>query len=78
MLQLQSITEERGDGHDHVMLAARSAMPNSAGYVALELVRGTVGGHTGTFTLQHSGTMNRGAASLVLTVVPDSGGRLGG
>ena len=56
-----------------VMLAARTAIPNSAGYVALELVRGTVGARTGTFMLQHSGTMNRGTASLVLTVVPDSG-----
>ena len=56
-----------------VMLAARTAIPNSAGYVALEQVRGTVGGRTGTFMLQHSGTMNRGAASLVLTVVPEIG-----
>ena len=31
------------------------------------------GARTGTFALQHSGTMNRGAPTLTLTVVPDSG-----
>ncbi len=36
-------------------------------------------GRTGTFALQHSGTMTRGAQSLTLTVVPDSGtGELAG
>ena len=34
---------------------------------------------TGSFALQHSGTMNRGAPSLAITVVPDSGtGELAG
>ena len=55
------------------MLAARTAVQGSAGYVAIERVRGTVGGRTGTFVLQHSGLMDRGAAELVITVVPDSG-----
>jgi len=55
------------------MLAARSATPGSAGYVAMELVRATLEGRTGTFVLQHSGTMDRGEASLTVTVVPDSG-----
>ena len=33
----------------------------------------------GTFVLQHTGTMNRGASSLSVTVVPDSGtGQLSG
>lgn len=55
------------------MLAAQTAVQGSAGYVAIERVRGTVGGRTGTFVLQHSGQMDRGAAELVITVVPDSG-----
>lgn len=55
------------------MLAFRTPVEGSAGYVAMERVTGTLGGRTGTFVLQHSGTMNRGAQSLALAVVPDSG-----
>ncbi|MEP7345206.1 MAG: DUF3224 domain-containing protein [Gemmatimonadaceae bacterium] len=55
------------------MLTAGSSVENSAGYVAVERVSGILHGKTGTFALQHSGTMNRGAPSLLITVVPDSG-----
>lgn len=55
------------------MLAMRTPVEGSAGYVAMELVVGKLDGHSGSFVLQHSGTMNRGAALLVLGVVPDSG-----
>ena len=55
------------------MLALRSAVEGSAGYVALEQVSATLGGRTGTFVLQHSGTMDRGVSRLSVTVVPDSG-----
>jgi hypothetical protein len=55
------------------MLATRTDAPGSAGYVAMERVVGTLGGKRGTFALQHSGTMNRGVSTLVVTVVPDSG-----
>jgi Protein of unknown function (DUF3224) len=55
------------------MLAAGSAVQGSAGYVAIELVTGKLQGRSGSFILQHSGTMNRGNPSLVVTVVPDSG-----
>ena len=55
------------------MLSAGTPVKGSAGYVAMELVTGTLAGRSGTFVFQHSGTMNRGAASLSLTVVPDSG-----
>jgi hypothetical protein len=55
------------------MLALRSAVEGSAGYVAMERVTGTLEGRTGTFALQHSGTMDRGAPTLLITVVPDSG-----
>ena len=55
------------------MLTAGSGVKGSAGYVAIERVNGTLDGKTGSFALQHSGTINRGAPSLVITVVPDSG-----
>ena len=55
------------------MLAMRTPALQSGGYVALELVTGKLDGRSGSFVLQHSGTMNRGAAHLVLGVVPDSG-----
>lgn len=55
------------------MLTAVTSVKGSAGYVAIEHVTGSLGGRKGTFVLQHSGTMARGAQSLTLTVVPDSG-----
>jgi hypothetical protein len=51
----------------------------SAGYVAMERVTGKLKGRSGSFALQHSGTMTRGAPQLAITVVPDSGtGELAG
>jgi hypothetical protein len=55
------------------MLSAGTRVSGSAGYVAIETVTGTLHGREGTFILQHSATMNRGAPSLSITVVPDSG-----
>jgi hypothetical protein len=55
------------------MLSAMTATPGSAGYVAIEQVSGTLHGRRGSFVLQHSGLMNRGAPQLVVSVVPDSG-----
>ena len=55
------------------MLAAMTGVKDSAGYVALERVSGTLAGRKGTFVLQHSGTMTRGVPQLSVTVVPDSG-----
>jgi hypothetical protein len=55
------------------MLAHRTAVNGSAGYVAMEHVTGALGGRSGSFVLQHSGTMTRGDARLTVTVVPDSG-----
>jgi hypothetical protein len=55
------------------MLAVRGDVPGSAGYVAMERVTGTLSGRTGTFALQHTGTMTRGVPELSVTVVPDSG-----
>ena len=55
------------------MLAAGTSVKGSAGYVAIEKVTGTLRGRSGSFVLQHSGTMTRGAPQLLITVVPDSG-----
>lgn len=55
------------------MVAFMSEVKGSAGYVAMERVRGTLHGRTGTFVLQHTGTMTRGEQKLSVTVVPDSG-----
>jgi Protein of unknown function (DUF3224) len=56
-----------------VMLSAMGEVKGSAGYVALERVKATLLGRGGTFVLQHSGTLTRGAPQLSITVVPDSG-----
>jgi hypothetical protein len=55
------------------MLAVRTGVDGSAGYVAMERVTARLAGHSGTFALQHSGTMDRGSPTLIITVVPDSG-----
>ena len=55
------------------MLAAFTATPGSAGYVAIEHFTGSVNGKAGSFVMQHSGTMNRGDAQLTVNIVPDSG-----
>lgn len=61
------------------MLTAGTAVKGSAGYVAIERVSGTLQGRSGSFVLQHSGTMTRGVPQLTITVVPDSGtGQLAG
>jgi hypothetical protein len=54
------------------MLAFRSGVEGSAGYVAMERVAAALGGREGSFTLQHSGLMDKGAPSLTVVVVPDS------
>ncbi|MGA9341103.1 MAG: DUF3224 domain-containing protein [Rhodanobacteraceae bacterium] len=55
------------------MLSAGNPQSGSAGYVAIERVRGTLAGRSGSFALQHSGTMQDGHAELVVRVVPASG-----
>lgn len=55
------------------MLSAGTPVKGSAGYVAIERVTGALHGRTGTFVLQHSGTMTRGSPELIVSVVPDSG-----
>jgi uncharacterized protein DUF3224 len=55
------------------MLHAAGSAPGSAGYVAIERVSGTLHGRSGSFVLQHNGTMTRGLPHLTIGVVPDSG-----
>ena len=56
------------------MLGFRSATEGSGGYVAQEKVTGKLGGRSGSFVLQHIGTMKKGSAPITnVTVVPDSG-----
>jgi len=55
------------------MLTVGGSVKDSGAYVAVERVSGALRGRRGTFALQHSGTMTRGATRLTVTVVPDSG-----
>jgi hypothetical protein len=55
------------------MLTATGTVPDSAAYVLIEQVRGTLGGKAGSFALAHIGIMNRGAPDLRVVIVPDSG-----
>ena len=54
-------------------LGVYGSVKGSAGYVAMEKVSGKLNGRSGSFVLQHSGTMTQGESGLTITVVPDSG-----
>jgi hypothetical protein len=54
------------------MLAVRTAVSGSAGYVAIERVTGTLAGRPGSFALQHWGMMDKGTPDLKISVIPDS------
>ena len=55
------------------MLAVRTGVPGSAGYVLMEQVTAALDGRTGSFVLQHYGVMDHGRPELRVGVVPDSG-----
>jgi hypothetical protein len=55
------------------MLSAMTETRGSAGYVAIEVVTGSLHGKRGSFVLQHNGIMNRGTPTQSVVVVPDSG-----
>ena len=55
------------------MLGAGNPAGGTAGYVAIEEVNGTLHGRTGSFALQHFGTMHGGSFDLQVRVVPGSG-----
>ena len=62
-----------GTSKGQMVMASSPSVKGSAGYVAIEKVTGTLNGRRGSFYLQHSGTMTRGAGELTITVIPDSG-----
>ena len=55
------------------MLTAGTAVKGSGAYVAIEKVSGSLKGRTGTFVLQHTGSMTGGNFQLNIAIVPDSG-----
>lgn len=55
------------------MLGAGNPATGTAGYVAIEQVTGTLHGRTGSFAMQHFGTMEDNKFELVVKVVPGSG-----
>lgn len=61
------------------MLTVGTDVEGSGGYVAIERVNGKLNGKTGSFVLQHLGTMTKTGFSMKVTVLPDSGtGQLAG
>jgi hypothetical protein len=61
------------------MMSMGNPSKGSAGYVAMERVTGTVDGKSGSFGMQHNGTLDNGAQTLSILVVPGSGtGELAG
>ena len=62
-----------GTSQGQMLMASSSSVKNSAGYVAIEKVTGTLNGRRGSFYLQHTGVMTRGAGELTITVIPDTG-----
>ena len=55
------------------MLGAGSPATGTAGYVAIEQVTGRLDGRSGSFALQHFGTMQAGQFEINVRVVPGSG-----
>ena len=55
------------------MLGAGTPATGTAGYVAIEQVTGSLNGRTGSFALQHFGTMEDNKFDLLVKVVPGSG-----
>lgn len=56
-----------------MMLTAGNLAKGVAGYVAIEQVTGSLDGRSGSFALQHNGTMGGGTFELSVNVVPGSG-----
>lgn len=55
------------------MFSAGDPRRGEAGYVAIELVTGTLGGKRGSFALQHFATMDASGPRMQVIVVPGSG-----
>lgn len=55
------------------MINAGDPGKGEAGYVALEMVEASIGGRSGSFAMQHSGTITGGKQHLHILIVPGSG-----
>jgi Protein of unknown function (DUF3224) len=62
-----------GTGLGQMLTGMAADVKDSGVYVAIERVRGTLHGRTGSFAVHHRGIMTRGAQELTISVVPDSG-----
>jgi hypothetical protein len=60
-----------GEGKVEYLMMYRTA--GSASFMGLERVTGSIGGRSGSFVLQHTGTFEGGVAKVILSVVPGSG-----
>ncbi|NMH59359.1 DUF3224 domain-containing protein [Alteromonas ponticola] len=61
------------------MLSVVTPVQGSAGYVAMEIIKGSVEGKTGAFVVQHSGIMGPSGEALNIPIIPNSGsGELSG
>lgn len=73
MIDKQFQGDLEGTSKGQMLVASSDSVKNSAGYVAIEKVTGTLNGRRGSFYLQHNGVMTRGVGELTITVIPDSG-----
>jgi hypothetical protein len=55
------------------MFSGGDPKAGTAGYVAIEMVTGTLAGKHGSFALQHSATMDASGPKMTVIVVPGSG-----
>jgi len=55
------------------MFSGGDPKQGAAGYVAIEVVSGTLAGKRGSFALQHSATMDQSGLKMSVIVVPGSG-----
>jgi hypothetical protein len=72
MLDKQYHGDLEGTGKGQ-MLTAGTEVKGSGAYVAIERFTGNLKGRSGSFVLQHSGTMTQGVPQMTITIVPDSG-----
>jgi hypothetical protein len=56
-----------------VQMTSARCPESSAVYVAIERIEGTLDGKRGSFVAHHVGLSDRGAHSLSIAIVPDSG-----
>ncbi|HKG61486.1 MAG TPA: DUF3224 domain-containing protein [Pyrinomonadaceae bacterium] len=73
MIDKQFEGDLAGTSKGQMLMASSGSVKDSAGYVAIEKVTGTLNGRRGSFYLQHNGVMTRGVGELAITVIPDSG-----